>query len=121
MNTNIVHENDSKQVPDICGKILELLNQENSDCKLMSIATVLINSGEISKLHYHKIMEEIYYIVEGNAEITINNDKAKMVYAGHAILIPAGITHQIKNTGNNTLKFISIDSPPFLEEDIYFE
>lgn len=119
MEKNIVHENDSIEVPDICGKAIELLNRENSDCKNMSIATILINKGEISQLHYHKQMEEIYYIIQGEAEMNINN-QIKKVVPGHAILIPVGFFHQIKNIGSTVLKFISIDSPPFIESDIFF-
>ena len=115
----IVHENEGREVPDICGKALELLNQGNSDCKFMSIATILINPGESSRLHYHKIMEEIYYIVEGEAEISIQNERNR-VFQGHAILIPIGVSHQIKNIGDKTLKFLSIDAPPYLENDAYF-
>jgi len=119
MIKNIAHENNSNEIPDIYGKVLELLNQDNSNCELMSIATILLDPGKSSTLHYHKKMEEIYYIVEGKAEIRIE-DEVQNMHSGYAILIPIGALHQIKNTGANTLKFISIDSPPFIEDDTYF-
>lgn len=120
MKKNIVHENESKEIPDICGKVLELLNQDNSNCKFMSIATILIRQGEESTKHFHKKMEEIYYIISGEAEITIDSH-IKKVISGHAILIPVGAVHQIKNIGKETLKFISIDAPPYIESDVYLE
>jgi len=120
LKKNIAHEIESVEVPDICGKAIELINRENSDCKNMSIATILVDKGESSRLHYHKQMEELYYIVEGEAEMNIDNQKEKVI-PGHAILIPVGVFHQIKNIGSTVLKFISIDSPPFFESDIFFE
>lgn len=118
MKKIIANEKDGIEVPDICGKVIELLNQDNSNCKYMSIATLFVNPGESSQKHFHKKMEEIYYIIEGEAEIDIDGIINK-VYSGHAILIPIGSTHQIKNTGTQILKFISVDSPPFLQEDIF--
>jgi mannose-6-phosphate isomerase-like protein (cupin superfamily) len=114
----VVHENEGIIEPDICGKSIELINMETSGSKKMSIATILINPSEESKKHFHKKMEEIYYIVEGEGEIMID-DMISKIKKGHAILLPVGSLHQIKNTGKSILKFISADSPPYDEKDVY--
>ena len=114
-----MHENEGKKVPDICGQVIELINSEISGSKLMSIATVFIDPGKESKEHFHKKMEEIYYIIEGQGEMIIDGNKSK-IKAGHAILLQRESRHKIKNTGKKALKFISVDAPPFIEKDIYF-
>jgi mannose-6-phosphate isomerase-like protein (cupin superfamily) len=118
MRKNVVHENESKEIPDICGKVLELINQDNSNCRLMSIATIFLDPGKSSTPHLHKEMEEIYYIIEGEGVIEIDG-QTNIVKSGHAILLPIGSKHMITNTGQKVMKFISVDSPPFNEKDIY--
>lgn len=114
----VIHESEGIVEPDICGKSIELIKPETSGSKLMSIATILINSGEESKEHFHKVMEEIYYITEGEGEIIID-DICSKIKIGSAILLPIGSKHKIKNTGKSVLKFISVDSPPYDENDVY--
>lgn len=118
MKNNHINERDGIKIPDICGEVIELLNQENSDCKSMSIATLFIEPNKSSLKHYHKVMEEIYYVIYGKGEVYIDNITIK-IYPGSAILIPVNTVHQIKNTGSTVLKFISIDSPPFIDSDVY--
>lgn len=118
MKKNVVHENESNEIPDICGKVLELLNQDNSSCKFMSIATILLDPGKSSTPHFHKEMEEIYYIIDGEGFIEID-EQITAIKSGHAILLPIGSKHKITNTGKNVMKFISVDSPPFIETDVH--
>jgi mannose-6-phosphate isomerase-like protein (cupin superfamily) len=119
MKNLIVDEKNLIEIPDICGKVIELFNKENSACKNMSIATVFIDPGKESKKHFHKVMEEIYYIIKGEGEISIDNNKF-LINEGYSVLLSPMSIHQIKNIGESVLKFISIDSPPFYETDVYF-
>ena len=116
----IVFENDGRMEPDICGQVIDLINSEISGSKNMSIATIFVDPGKESKMHFHKKMEEIYYILDGKGEININGIVTK-IKKGYAILLPVGSKHQIRNTGQKVLKFISVDSPSFEENDIYIE
>lgn len=114
----ITNENEGEKVPDICGTSIELVNSTLSGSKLLSIAIILLEPANKSTRHFHKNTEEVYYILEGEGEILIDDMKSRIV-SGDTILLPIGSKHQIINTGNKLLKFISIDSPVFDELDVF--
>jgi len=114
----ITNEKDGEKVPDICGTAIELVNSALSGSKHLSIAIILLEPFSKSTRHFHKNTEEVYYILEGEGEILIDDMKSRIV-GGDTILLPIGSMHQITNTGKILLKFISIDSPVFDEQDVF--
>ena len=120
MKKLVFNESEIVGEADICGKAIDLINRESSDCESMSIATILINPGDSSQRHFHKVMEEIYYFVEGEGLVELGGEICH-VGPGIAVFIPRNLLHHIENTGSTTLKLISVDSPPFDTQDIYLE
>jgi mannose-6-phosphate isomerase-like protein (cupin superfamily) len=114
----VVHEDEGSRSPDICGMAIELINEETSFPKNISTAIIIIDIGKSSEAHYHKITEEIYFIMEGDALLEIDNMKFKL-RSGHSAIIPIGTVHRIKNTGQIQLKFLSIDSPIYDPNDVF--
>ena len=74
--------------------------------------------GGATERHYHKIAEELYFILEGAGEIELGVEHGT-VRAGDAILIPAGVWHAIVAT--EPLRFLCCCAPPYSHEDTYFE
>ncbi|MEY2519416.1 MAG: hypothetical protein QOF24_1175 [Verrucomicrobiota bacterium] len=112
---------DEKELPeqaDICGAAIDLINAEVSPVRMLSLATIFIEVGKRSQPHYHKLMEEIYYFIEGEGTVTVG-DELFVVEPGVAVSIPIGKIHQIINTGDRRLKLISADSPSFDPSDIH--
>ena len=103
---------------DFCGTALDLINSEVSQAKKVSIATIYVDAGKSSPMHYHKVMEEIYYFVEGTGTVTVGSQTFQ-VRPGSAVFIPVGERHQVTNNSDKPLKLISADSPPFNPDDIY--
>ena len=66
--------------------------------------------GEAHKFHHHPNMEEIIYILAGTGEEWLGEEK-RIVKAGDAIYIPAGMVHATYNTGAETLEFLAILTP----------
>jgi mannose-6-phosphate isomerase-like protein (cupin superfamily) len=114
----VIHENEGERIPDICGVAIELINEETSTPKNVSLAVIILDPGKTSEPHYHKRTEEIYYILEGTAAIVINDNRYE-VKPGHAILLPLNSVHQIINTAGVPLKLICADSPPFDPKDVF--
>ena len=116
----VVHEDEEPPRKSICGYVTELLNPKISGTQNIDIATVKIEPGKASTLHYHKQTEEIYYMVKGTSEIQIDDLKSSL-RPGHATYIPRGARHTIKNTSNESLVFVVVSSPPLDLNDVYEE
>lgn len=118
-NRIFVHEDDVPPFPDLCGEAIDLINSEVSSAKKVSLATIYVEPGKSSPLHYHKVMEEIYYFVEGSGLVTVGSQTFE-VRPGAAVFIPVGEPHQVINNSERRLKLVSADSPPFDPHDIYY-
>ena len=59
----------------------------------------------------HHGADQWLYVIEGTGRATINGHKV-LLKNGTLVLIEAGDTHEIRNTGRNLLKTISIYVPP---------
>lgn len=53
--------------------------------------------------------EEILYIVEGNVEVTVGDERAQAA-AGELALVPALVPHGVRNIGNTTARVIGFFS-----------
>lgn len=98
--------------------LCELLHPEKEeDLKIdYSIAHAILKAGESSLVHRLKTSIEIYYILEGNGTMHID-DESEEVQPGQVIYIPANSRQYIQNTGDNELKFLTLVYPMWQEED----
>ncbi|MCK4353001.1 cupin domain-containing protein [candidate division WOR-3 bacterium] len=94
----------------------ELLNPLKEKISIRySLAHAKVKPGETTYAHKLK-SSEVYYILEGEGEIHIDNETEK-VSEGQAIYIPQNSIQRIKNTGVNDLVFLSIVDPAWKPED----
>jgi len=94
----------------------ELFNPLKDDLKLgYSFAVGRVQMMGSTYLHRLK-SSEVYFILKGTAEFTINDDTA-VVGASQAIYVPPGASQQVKNVGNDELLFICIVDPAWKEDD----
>lgn len=68
--------------------------------------------GSEQALHRHDANEQVYVIVRGRGTMKAGGEEQD-VGPGTMVFIPPGIDHAIRNTGSETLTFISATSPPF--------
>ena len=70
-----------------------------------------IGPGGRNPLHYHPNCEEVLYVVSGECEHTFDGRAVKLA-AGDVIVIPAGVKHNLVNTGpTDVVCVISFSSP----------
>ena len=102
-----------------CGGIIyKVLDIENSGLKGAEIAMCVFSPGEVADLHYHKVMEEIYFFIEGEGEIELDGIWHR-VKAEDAVAIPVNTKHRIRNSSiEKPLRFLSINSPFWREDDM---
>ena len=94
----------------------ELLHPAKANLDLRySLAHASIPSGESSKPHKLRI-SEVYYILEGEGEMFIDNESGT-VMVGQAVYIPPNTTQYILNTGKSELRFLCIVDPAWRSQD----
>jgi mannose-6-phosphate isomerase-like protein (cupin superfamily) len=97
--------------------ICELLHPAREGIDLpYSIAHAILEPGKESLPHRLKESSEVYFILEGEALMTIEAEQSR-VGPGRVILIPPGFCQQIRNIGSDDLKFLCIVYPYWRRED----
>ena len=82
-----------------------------------SVASMhIVEISEASRVHYHKKMTEIYYVLEGEGYFELDGESVP-VSPGSAVLIKPGCRHRAVGT----LKIINVPVPSFDEEDEWFD
>jgi mannose-6-phosphate isomerase-like protein (cupin superfamily) len=94
----------------------QLLHPDKADLAIRySLAHAVLHPGKASQPHRLKT-SEVYYILEGEGIIHIN-DESEKVHAGLLIYIPPHAKQYIQNTGKSDLKFLCIVDPAWRAED----
>ncbi|MDF2592082.1 MAG: cupin [Clostridia bacterium] len=81
----------------------------------MNFAIVQFQPGQDFKAHYHNVMEENFYILEGEVDIFVDNVKYTL-RQGQIIHIEPKEIHYIINNSNAAVKMISTLAP-FMDVD----
>lgn len=81
--------------------------------KLMLVRVTML-SGKAHAFHRHPTMEEIIYVIEGQAEQWVDRDR-QLLGPGDAAHIPTGMVHGTYNAGDTILVFLAILSPAVFE------
>lgn len=75
-----------------------------------SLAEIRVLPGKSSLRHHHPEVEESYLILEGVAWMELGEEQ-QAIQAGHAVLIPPGVTHKISNHGETLLRMMVTCAP----------
>jgi mannose-6-phosphate isomerase-like protein (cupin superfamily) len=86
----------------------------NDPDRVMSLHVVDIRTD--SKVHYHKQITEIYYVLEGEGHMELDGDQIP-VRPGSTILIKPGCRHRAVGQ----LKVIVVPAPAFDAHDEWFD
>ncbi len=76
----------------------------------MNFAVVQFQAGENFKAHYHNVMEENFFILEGEVDIVVDGITHHLV-PGDLIHIEPGETHYVINQSDSAVKMISTLAP----------
>ena len=63
--------------------------------------------GKSFRSHYHEDMQEIFILVQGEARMTVDNEKVDL-HKGDAVLVPIGSIHIMENVGKNDIEYIVV-------------
>lgn len=76
----------------------------------MNFALVQFQSNQDFKAHYHNIMEENFYVIEGEIDIVVDG-KVNHLTSGQFIHIEPGEVHYCINNSNAEVKMVSTLAP----------
>ena len=94
----------------------ELLHPDKAELKLRySLAHAMLKPGHTSYRHKLKT-SEIYYILEGEGLMHIDNESARVLPGSSHLYSPDSVQY-IKNIGQIDLKFLCIVDPAWRKED----
>jgi mannose-6-phosphate isomerase-like protein (cupin superfamily) len=85
-----------------------------------SLAEATLEPSQSTERHYHERSEEIYLVTKGSGDLEIDGESVR-VRPGDAILIPPGAWHTLENNGTSELTILCMCSPPYSDEDTFFE
>ena len=75
------------------------------DGKVQMINWALLPSGSAFQAHYHEDMQEVFILVSGSAEMTINGQSQAMTVGDTLIVEPREI-HTMRNTGDEDVHYV---------------
>ena len=102
---------DDKTVYELVGCSDKLGNTRNHN-----IVQVVLRPGSSGGAHYHKIAEETYYILKGEADIVIDGFSFKAT-PGTMVSILPGEVHDVINNTDSDFELLAISVPAFTPED----
>lgn len=79
--------------------IRELAGPSASPLTRHSLAEVVLPPGKGSLPHYHPEVEEVYYLLWGEAEMEVDG-QVERVGPGDVVVIPSKSVHHIRNLGD---------------------
>ena len=88
-----------------------LLKKGQFGSRNLVVTWVDCEPGGEQQMHVHDSEEQVYIVVRGHG-LMKTGDEEQDVSAGALIFVPPGTPHAIRNTGEETLTFVSAASPP---------
>ncbi len=87
-----------------------------SSSEFYKVKKIFVNPNASLSLQSHKFRSEHWVVVEGLAEVTIN-ENIKVLSKGESIFIPVGSKHRLHNPKKNYLVIIEIQTGTYFGED----
>jgi len=88
--------------------------------QVQSLAEATLEVEQATERHYHRITEEIYFVLKGQGKLEIDGETSQM-RPGDAALIPPGAWHTLENNGTSELRILCCCAPPYSHDDTFFE
>lgn len=77
------------------GRKRVLLSKEESKCSLTQIAITELKAGEVAPAHIHPDMQEAFYVLEGELEMTLDGER-NICPQETFIYVDKGTSHELK-------------------------
>ncbi len=102
------------------GTMSWLSNPSETGASQLVVIEVWIDPGQGHNFHRHPGQEESIYVIEGEIEQWVNQEK-RTLYTGEAAFIPEGIVHASFNVSKAPAKLLAILGPAIGSEGYQLE
>ena len=97
-------------------EIRELMHPAVHGNRAQSLAEAIVPPGAETRLHSHRVTEELYHITQCTGLMTLGNATFE-VRVGDTVCIPPGTAHRIRSTGREPLKILCACAPAYSHDD----
>ncbi len=97
-----------------------LIGPWNSPSKI-DFGIAFFQPDQKSKPHYHEVVEEIIYSIDGEITLILEDAKSHKLKAGFVVFLPPKQIHALHNQSNKVTKLAIIKSPSFPTDKIELE
>ena len=108
----LAHMDEVASVPCPCGTSKRAFAGDQDQIATLHVVEI----KEDSRVHYHKQMTEIYYVLEGKGQIELDGQRFD-IRPGSTVMIKPGCRHR----AIGKLKIINVPIPAFDPEDEWFD
>lgn len=77
----------------------------------MQLVVMSLKPGEEIGLETHDSVDQFFRVDSGSGEVIMNGERS-IISDGFAIIVPAGVEHNVVNTGSEDLKLYTVYAPP---------
>lgn len=97
-------------------RVRELMHPTVHGNRAQSLAEATIPAGSTTRLHRHRCVEELYYVLQGQGLMTVGGEEW-VIGMGDTVLIPPGTPHQIRALGAADLRILCASAPAYADDD----
>jgi mannose-6-phosphate isomerase-like protein (cupin superfamily) len=97
-------------------EIRELMHPAVHGNKAQSFAEATVQPGAGTRLHRHRVTEEIYHFTQGGGVMTLG-ERRFAVTAGDTVCIAPGTPHRVENTSDLPLRILCACAPAYSHDD----
>jgi mannose-6-phosphate isomerase-like protein (cupin superfamily) len=98
----------------------QIVSPQNSRARQVSIADIRIPAGVAVRPHYHKVIEEIYFVTGGSGIMVIDG-REQRIGVGDAVVIRPGERHSVRNDTGADLRMIVTCTPAWTPDCLIFD
>ncbi|MDN5346659.1 MAG: hypothetical protein PWP65_223 [Clostridia bacterium] len=92
-----------------------LLSEATAGAKGFTLGLNITKPGGMSPMHTHEKEQEAMYIISGKGKAIIGEEEYDLE-PDTVIIAPAGVPHELRNTGDEDIKFIWVYCPPLPDQ-----
>ncbi|HWX19920.1 MAG TPA: cupin domain-containing protein [Candidatus Binatia bacterium] len=89
------------------GSLRWLMNAKLEPGSPLTLGVVELNVGQSNPLHVHSNSDEVIYVLSGRCEQRVGKETV-ILKAGDALRVPAGVPHQAKVLGHESLRSVVV-------------